>query len=87
MGRVCANASLHWGPRLQRGLDALTGKQTEAQPVCLCECVAVFIYTERKPRFPPARGGSVCFIGYPVMSARFYSSEARTARRVDSGIV
>lgn len=47
VGRVCANASLHWGPRLQRGLDALTGKQTEAQPVCLCIRVCDFIYAER----------------------------------------
>lgn len=35
MGRVCANASLHWGPWLQRGL-AVTGKQAEAQArVCV----------------------------------------------------
>lgn len=28
--RACVNAPLHLGPRLQRGLDALTRKQTEA---------------------------------------------------------
>lgn len=37
-GLVCANASLHSGPRLQRGLDALTGKHTEAQPERLLVC-------------------------------------------------
>lgn len=51
LGSVCADAPLHWGPRLQRGLDALTGKQAEAQPerlrVCVCVCERDFIYIEQ----------------------------------------
>lgn len=31
-------APLHWGPRLQRGLRAQTGKTNEAQPVFVCVC-------------------------------------------------
>lgn len=49
-------ASLHWGPRLQRGLDGLTGKHTEAQPGCVCIRVCDFIYTMREPRFLSLRG-------------------------------
>lgn len=43
--------------------------------LCVCEC----IYTERGATFSdPSRTVGV-LIGYPVMSARFYLSEARTS--------
>lgn len=71
---VCAPMSRHWAPRLQRGLEAQTGKQTEAQTVCvyMCVCVRDFIYAEREPRFAPVKGAFRFKTGYPETSAALY---------------
>ncbi len=84
VGRVCANASLHWGPRLQRGLRRADGK-TNRGPARVFAYTCARLYLRRAGGVRTGRVG--VFIGFPVMSARFYLSEARTARRVGAGIV
>lgn len=61
--RVCANASLHLGPRLQRGLHALTRKQTKAPSDFLCLWRFHADHKKRRTRFSPCASGFSVFIG------------------------